>query len=75
MTNNLLNEMKIMIQESTWMDAESKTKAIEKANYIKPQIGYPDFYDNTSYVAQNYNVLDRKLMMRLISKIVIIKPI
>lgn len=61
-----------MIQENTWMDAQSKTKAIEKANYIKPQIGYPDFYDNASYVAQKYNVqkMNFKSKIRSINKII-----
>lgn len=56
MTNNLLNELKIMIQENTWMDAQSKAKAIEKANYIKPQIAYPDYYDNVTFVQATFTV-------------------
>ena len=57
MTNNILNEFKVMLQENTWMDATSRAKAIEKANYIKPQIGYPDYYDNTTFISTNFNVI------------------
>lgn len=57
MTNNILNEFKVMLQENTWMDATSRAKAIEKANYIKPQIGYPDYYDNATYILANFNVI------------------
>ena len=56
MTNNLLNELKIMIQDNTWMDAQSKAKAIEKANYIRPQIAYPDYYDNVTFVQTTFTV-------------------
>ena len=57
MTNNILNEFKVMLQENTWMDATSRAKAIEKANYIKPQIGYPDYYDNATFISTNFNVI------------------
>lgn len=45
-----------MLQENNWMDETSKAKAIEKANYIEPQIGYPDYFDNVTYVKTNFNV-------------------
>lgn len=38
------------------MDAQSKAKAIEKANYIKPQIAYPDYYDNLTFVQTTFTV-------------------
>ena len=47
-----------MLQENTWMDATSKAKAIEKANYIEPQIGYPDYFDNATYVKTNFYVIN-----------------
>jgi predicted metalloendopeptidase len=55
---NILNEIKVMLQENTWMDATSKAKAIEKANYIEPQIGYPDYFDNATYVKKTFNVIN-----------------
>jgi putative endopeptidase len=56
MTRSILNEFKQMLNKNEWMDDISKQKAIEKANYIIPQIGYPDAYDDPIYVATNFNV-------------------
>lgn len=58
MTTSILNEFKVMLQENSWMDETSKAKAIEKANYIKPQIAYPDYYDNMTYIDKNFIVID-----------------
>ena len=65
MTKMILAEFKVMLTENTWMDKESKKKAMEKANYIKPQIGYPDQYDNVTYVAQNFNVKNLNMTQTL----------
>lgn len=62
-TKNILNEFKRMLQQNTWMDATSKAKAIEKANTIRPQIGYPDNYDNRTYVENTFNVKTKTLIL------------
>ncbi|CAF0891456.1 unnamed protein product [Rotaria sordida] len=49
MINNIRDAFIEMLQGSTWMDVESKTKAIEKARSIDQHIGYPD------YLASNNN--------------------
>ena len=74
MTNNILNEFKVMLQENTWMDATSKAKAIEKANYIKTDIGYPDYYDNITFVKTKFNVIVY-CRYKLLLKIRLINPL
>lgn len=56
MTRNIVNEFKAILDENEWMDKKSKIRALEKADFIKTQIGYPDDYDNTTYVNIKYNV-------------------
>lgn len=34
-----------MIQESTWLNEESKKVAVQKVKNIKSMIGYPDFFE------------------------------
>ncbi|CAF1238930.1 unnamed protein product [Adineta steineri] len=45
-----------MLEDSTWMDTMSKTKAIEKALVIDEQIGYPDYLasDNVTELEIQY---------------------
>lgn len=64
MTKSILAEFKDMLKDLTWMDEESKQKAREKADFIKPQIGYPDNYDSTKYLEMNYNVIDWAYLIR-----------
>ena len=60
MVENILKAFKSMLTENTWMDDESKEKALEKADYIKSQIGYPDVFDNEEYLNSNFNVSLKK---------------
>ena len=53
----VIEEFKKMLQENMWMDTTSKNKAYEKAHFVIPQIGYPDYYDDPEYIKNNYNVL------------------
>ncbi|KAF4075624.1 hypothetical protein AMELA_G00220960 [Ameiurus melas] len=39
--------------ENDWMDAETKTKAIEKAHAVLPKVGYPEFILNNTYINEN----------------------
>ena len=57
MSQEILYEMMEIIKESDWMDANSKSKAIEKASNINQQIAYPDYYDNETYIETNYLVI------------------
>ena len=57
-----MSEFKTILEDLTWMDDESKEKASEKADYIRPQIGYPDLYDDEEYLNSNYDVSHIKLI-------------
>ncbi|CAF0961673.1 unnamed protein product [Rotaria sordida] len=56
MINNIQNTFLEMLNESTWMDAESKVKAIEKAKTMNQHIGYPDYLgsDNNTKLENDY---------------------
>ena len=43
---------------SDWLDANSKSKSIEKALNIKQMIGYPDEYDDPVYINKTRNVIE-----------------
>lgn len=56
MTDNILTEMLDIIQNSNWMDTASKVKALQKADYINKQVGYPDSFDDPNYIETHNNV-------------------
>ena len=56
MTDNILTEMLDIIQNSNWMDTASKVKALQKADYINKQVGYPDSFDKPGYIETHNNV-------------------
>ena len=56
MTKRILVEFKSMLNKTDWMDDESKERAKEKANYVKLQVGYPEYYENLTFIQENYNV-------------------
>ncbi len=56
------------ISEVTWMDEETRTKAIDKADAIIQKIGYPDILDDAGKLDQYYeNVRVRKTERNLSS--------
>ena len=60
MIENIRSEFKVIVNELDWMDAESKKAAQDKADYIDPKIGYPDFTYNDTYMDklyENVNIL------------------
>ena len=57
MSEEVLNEMFDIIKRADWMDTNSKAKALEKAANINQQIGYPDYYDNLTYIESNNKVV------------------
>ncbi|CAF1253776.1 unnamed protein product [Adineta steineri] len=56
MVTNIIKAFIDMLENSTWMDSMSKTKAIEKALAIDIQIGYPDYLasDNVTELEIQY---------------------
>ena len=50
MSSDILNQTLDIIKDADWMDTNSKAKALDKATNIKLQVGYPDFYDNLTYI-------------------------
>ncbi|CAF4001934.1 unnamed protein product [Adineta steineri] len=56
MVTNIIKAFIDMLENSTWMDSMSKTKAIEKALAIDVQIGYPDYLasDNVTELEMQY---------------------
>ncbi|CAF0965181.1 unnamed protein product [Adineta ricciae] len=57
MISNIRNAFIDMVQSSTWMDVDSKKKAIEKAKAIDEQIGYPKYVgdSNTTELERMYS--------------------
>ena len=56
MSTDILNQTLDIIKDADWMDTNSKAKAIDKATNIKLQVGYPDFYDNLTYIESSKQV-------------------
>ncbi|CAF4214582.1 unnamed protein product, partial [Rotaria sp. Silwood2] len=63
MINNIRDVFIEMLDKSTWMDAESKEKAIEKAKVMDPHIGYPEYLgsDNNTKLEEDYAEADGNL--------------
>ncbi|UJR20406.1 hypothetical protein I4U23_023537 [Adineta vaga] len=53
---NIRTSMIAMLENATWMDADSKAKAVDKAQAIYENIGYPDYVasDNTTQLEKMY---------------------
>jgi len=53
---NIRSSMMTMLQQATWMDDDSKAKAVDKAKAIYENIGYPDYLasDNTTQLEKMY---------------------
>ena len=56
MADNILETFISMLDQNTWMDEDSKDKALYKAKYLKPQVGYPDYYFDSNYISNNFQV-------------------
>lgn len=52
----ILAEFKKILDEIDWMDEESRDRAHEKADLVRLEIGYPDYYKNMTFIQNNYNV-------------------
>lgn len=56
MTKKLLLTFQSMLNKNTWMDRDSKRNALDKLKFLKPQIGFPNYYNNDTYRKNNFNV-------------------
>ena len=56
MSSDILNQTLDIIKDADWMDTNSKAKALDKATNIKLQVGYPEFYDNLTYIESSKQV-------------------
>lgn len=54
MVENIRRAFRNELSEITWMDDATKEAALEKADFIKHFIGYPDWYTNASALEQYY---------------------
>jgi membrane metallo-endopeptidase-like protein 1 len=54
MVEGLITAFKELVEETEWMDSETKEKAKEKADSMLQQIGYPDWLLDTAKVDQYY---------------------
>ena len=43
-----------LLEENTWMDEATKSKAREKAQAIKPFIGYDPYFISPEKIKENY---------------------
>ncbi|CAF1039974.1 unnamed protein product, partial [Didymodactylos carnosus] len=73
MINDIRSSFTEMLNQSTWMDAESRNKAIEKAQAIDQKVGYPDYLgsnNNTKleedYAEYNFNSSYIKNVIKLL---------
>ena len=57
MSEEIFKEMLEIVKMADWMDTNSKAKAFEKAANINKKIGYPDYYDNLTYIESSNQVV------------------
>ncbi|CAF1105914.1 unnamed protein product, partial [Rotaria sordida] len=67
MIENIRNTFIDMIQQSSWMDSISKSKAIEKARNIIEEIGYPDYLGNENLTKLEIDYAEYNLNSSLMS--------
>ena len=63
MALNMIQEFKLLIDAVPWMDMPSKVLAIQKADAIRTQIGYPDNIFNETYMNKQYDVTWRNFIL------------
>ena len=54
MIKNIKLEMEKQIEDSNWLDEESKTFAKDKLNSMSVFLGFPDWYKNKTAVINYY---------------------
>lgn len=57
MVNSIKSEFKKMLEENSWMDANTKEKALEKAKKMKQAVGFADEYMDDSKIEEYYATL------------------
>lgn len=58
LAKNIQKEFIEMLENAPWMDEQSREKAIEKANTMALNIGYPDEMDNDQKLEEYYRDLE-----------------
>lgn len=53
-----------ILEKNEWMDDSSRNKALEKADFIDPKIGYPEFTYNDTYLNDYYKDVSYNLFTR-----------
>uniref|UniRef100_A0A183ICI0 Neprilysin n=1 Tax=Soboliphyme baturini TaxID=241478 RepID=A0A183ICI0_9BILA len=61
MVDQLLNAFKKLVKELQWMDEATKTRALEKAENMWKNIGYPDFIKDNALLDKYYNLLSPEI--------------
>ena len=54
MVVNIVKEFRKILDESDWMDVDSKKKAFEKVAFMDAKIGYDGKIYNDTYLNQKY---------------------
>ncbi len=54
MIHSIQSEFKKILKETSWMDEESRRAAVEKADFIISNIGYPDLIYNDTFLINEY---------------------
>lgn len=64
MSNYMIDEFKLMLDQVNWMDEVSRKLAREKVDAIRTQIGYPDNIFNQTYMNKfnNFNINENELL-------------
>ena len=57
MENLILDEFKKILTFNTWMDTDSKAKALKKSHLLKAEIGDPKYLDSNEFIQNNFNVI------------------
>ena len=55
MISHLKSAFKSMVNDSTWMDSETKKIAIDKVNAIREFLAYPDWIKNQTALESYYS--------------------
>lgn len=61
MIENLREAFKSLVDEATWMDADTKVIAKDKADFMVENIGFPDWINNRTALENYYSGVSNKL--------------
>ena len=55
--SEVVRSFKLRIEQVSWMDEGTKSKALEKINALNYGVGYPDWLTNDTYMEDRYEKL------------------